>query len=316
VPKTARQVLISVNPTAGARKRGDRAAEVAQQLAARGLPAKIVVDLDEAAAEANALAAEGQLRALVAAGGDGTVAELVNRTQSEVPLAILPLGTENLLARYIAQSPQAETMAQTLADGLTTQLDAGLANGRLFLLMVGCGFDAEVVRRLHEARKGHIRRSTYIKPILAAIRSYQYPRLRIYCEGSASGDQNPTDGELVDAAWLFGLNVPRYGGRLPIAPDAVPTDGLLDVRAFRRGRLAAGLWYLSQVLLRRQHRLSDCTIRRVKRLRVESDEQVPYQIDGDPGGWLPLDVEMLPARLKLIVPRAWAQRQAVEQAVK
>ena len=53
-----------------------------------------------------------------------------------------------------------------------------------------------------------------------------------------------------------------------------------------------------------QHqRLADCTTRRVRRLRITADAQVPYQLDGDPGGLLPLDVQVLPGRLTLVVPR-------------
>ena len=94
----------------------------------------------------------GVLRALVAAGGDGTAAELANRTTPGVPLALFPIGTENLLARYLKIDQSAETLGRIICGGMVRRLDAGSAQGRLFLLMAGCGFDAQVVQRLHQHR--------------------------------------------------------------------------------------------------------------------------------------------------------------------
>jgi len=62
------------------------------------------------------------------------------------------------------------------------------------------------------------------------------------------------------------------------------------------------LRYATAVYLRRHHRLADCTITRVRRLRIESDEEVPYQLDGDPGGVLPVEIEVVSKRLTLLVP--------------
>ena len=139
-----------------------------------------VTDLDEITRVVADLHSRGQLRTLVAAGGDGTAAELVNRTPPGVPLAILPLGTENLLAKYLRLTAAPQQLCSAIVAGQTVELDAGRANGRLFLLMASCGFDAEVVRRVHAQRVGHLNRWTYAKPILQSIRSYEYPPIRIY----------------------------------------------------------------------------------------------------------------------------------------
>ena len=103
--------------------------------------------------------------------------------------------------------------------------------------------------------------------------------------------------------WLFAINLPRYGGGFRIAPQADGADGLLDMCAFRGGHFWRGLGYVAALLLRQHQRLADCTIRRVRRLRITADAPVPYQLDGDPGGLLPLDVQVLPGRLTLVVPR-------------
>jgi diacylglycerol kinase family enzyme len=103
------------------------------------------------------------------------------------------------------------------------------------------------------------------------------------------------------------FNLPCYGGGFRVAPQAEGSDGLLDVCSFRRGQLWHGLGYAAAVLLGRHQRAADCTTGRVRRLQLTSTGQVPCQLDGDPAGYLPLDVEVLPGRLRLIVPQGAAK---------
>ena len=304
----ADRVLISVNPIAGAGPARSRVDRLVGLLERQGLRSEVLDDLDEVAVRADRWHAEGRLRALVGVGGDGTAAELVNRTVAGLPLTLLPSGNENLLARYLNLGQTPEAVCRTICEGGPVRLDAGKADDRIFLLMVGCGFDAEVVRRVHGRRRGHIRNRNYIKPILESIRSYEYPELQVYWEVE---DAHATEVRLPSVAvrWLFAFNLPCYGGGLRLAPNADGTDGLLDVCAFRRGSLWHGLRYASAVLLGRHQEMADCTIRRVRRLRITSEAEVPYQLDGDPGGLLPVDVEVLSGRLTVIVPAPEAQRR-------
>jgi diacylglycerol kinase (ATP) len=99
------------------------------------------------------------------------------------------------------------------------------------------------------------------------------------------------------------FNFPCYGGGLRIAPHADPSDGRLDVCMFRRGGLLNGLCYAGGIVLGRHHRMADVVMQRVERLTVSADGEVPFQLDGDPGGVLPLQIESVPQRLTLVVPR-------------
>jgi diacylglycerol kinase family enzyme len=201
--------------------------------------------------------------------------------------------------------------ARTIAEGFVVRHDAGRANDRLFLLMAGCGFDADVVRRLHRHRKGHIHHLSYAKPILDAIRKYDYPELRVYC---APADAEGGNGELtheISARWAFVVNLPRYAGGLSFAPGASGSDGLLDVCTFKEGSLWYGLVYLGGVLLGQHEAMQDFVRIQTTRLRIESTSRVPIQLDGDPGGNLPVDICVIPNRLTLIVTRAWAVRQGL-----
>lgn len=314
LPDSAREVLIAVNPTAGARSGRDKVEQVRQGLLAAGYSVAVLEDRDEVARRSAETLEAGALRALVCAGGDGTVAFAANVSPPGTPLSILPLGTENLLAKYLGRRADAESIVADVRSGWIARLDAGLANGRLFTLMVGIGFDAEVVRRLHARRRGHIRHWSYAKPIWESVRSYTYPELRVTWESAPQGAQEATMEQPVGARWVFVANLPRYAKGLGIVPEAVATDGLLDVSTFRRGGLWTGLRYLWSVVRGRLRRCADCRMWRTRRVRIESDEPVPYQLDGDAGGTLPLEIEILPERLTLNVSRDWLDRSELAAA--
>jgi len=317
LPDDAKRVIISVNPKAGRRSARPAAEELARFLAQRNLRADVLTDLAEVAAVAAEAQAQGDLRAVVAAGGDGTVTEMVNRLPVGAPLTVLPLGTENLLAKYLGIRREVESVGETIVRGAVARMDAGRAvsprcvagqeEGRLFLLMATCGLDADVIYRVEQARRGHISHLSYAKPIIAAFRNYKYPPLRIEPRYAQVTSPMACAGPVV-ARWMFLFNLPCYARGLPFTPRASGHDGLFDLCAFERGSFWSGMRYLVAVLRGRHERLADCTLRQVTGLRVETaapDEDVPFQLDGDFGGYLPLEIDLLPTRVTLVVPEAW-----------
>ncbi|MCA9107351.1 MAG: hypothetical protein KDA83_18185 [Planctomycetales bacterium] len=228
---------------------------------------------------------------VIAAGGDGTVSMLSDWLRPTTPLAILPLGTENLLARHFEFPTGPREFVERWCFGPRIWLDAGLANGKMFLVMASVGFDADVVTRLHRERAGHIRHWSYFKPLWRSIKTYRYPELRIVTDNH----ERP-----IKARWAWIFNVPRYAMGLPIAPDANGHDGKLDLCTLRGGQLLRGIVYFLGIVLRRHRGWRDTHVERATHMRIESDEPVPYQIDGDPGGELPLEIAILPRRLTLV----------------
>jgi diacylglycerol kinase (ATP) len=302
IPAGPRVVLITANPTAGARAGHTVIEKLIAELRFRSLEPRQVENLELLSILAPDLLSRGELRAVVAAGGDGTIAEVVNRTPQGTAIAVLPLGTENLLANYLEIGAEPAALAELIAQGQTAWVDAGRANGRLFMLMASVGFDAEVVRRLHATRSGNIRRWSYAKPILHTIRSYRYPELRVKCAPA-----RPEDTEAVVACrWAFVFNVPRYGFGLKFAPHSEGTDGKLDLCAFKRGGFWRGMRYLAEVIFGRHRQSSDFVGIQATSFRIESDVEVPYEIDGDPGGVLPLTIEIVPRRVRLLVAKTWS----------
>ncbi len=271
--------------------------QLADQLKKHGFDVTICESLSEIQTLSHKYADLGCLHCVVAAGGDGTAAAVVNLIPPLTPLALFPLGTENLLARFLCLSSNPVIAAEVIERGAIRKLDAGLAGGRLFLVMLGCGFDAEVVAQMHRVRSGHINRWSYAKPIWQAIRNYKYPEIEVECL-----DEGEPAVTRFSAAWLFAFNLPRYAANLDFCPQADGNDGSLDLCAFRKGGLFTGLGYLWSLWRGTHQKMRDFRHVRSRRFRLTSSGRVPYQIDGDPGGELPLEIEVLPERLTLIVP--------------
>ena len=344
--KTQDEVFIVSNPLAGAKSASRLIQDLASQLQQRGLKTKNLHDLEIISQTVEKSLLDGRLKAVVCAGGDGTAAAVVNRTPPETPLVLLPSGTENLLAKHIGQPFDAAGVCQMLCQGDFVQFDVGRAGDRLFLLMLSAGFDAEVVRQLAESRTGHITHWSWAKPIWNSLRSYQYPEMRIHWQSSRekgklaqaaeiaaveskvplvpedSPQPKKSETSVVESAkqnfeseaeetvtlarWAFISNLPCYARGIPIVPNADGTDSHLDMCTFDGSSFAGGMRLLIHTVLRRQHRLRNCQQVRTRKLRLEADQPVPYQVDGDPGGWLPVDVEIIPQRMRLIVPSEFA----------
>ena len=126
------------------------------------------------------------MRAVLAIGGDGTASVVRSHVPLEIPLLVVPMGTENLLGRYVRQSTDPAAVLDVVENGVVAELDLGQANGKPFLLMISAGFDAEVIRSLHENRRGNISRAAYFLPSLRAMRSYEYPPMRIYWDTASA----------------------------------------------------------------------------------------------------------------------------------
>ena len=330
----ADQVLISLNPKAGRHDPVQRAESLRDTLEERGYAVRLSTDLSAVAEQANELSRAGRLRALVGVGGDGTAAELVNRTVPDCPITLLPAGTANLLAKEFHLPKHPKKLAEMIHVGSTVTLDAGRvrtlsdaktpAAGRLFLVLVSAGIDAWIVRRVHERREesyrlgakkgGHIGYLSYIKPIFQAIRSYPYPGMTIEIEGGKgrrAGSAEWTSFRTERAKWAFFCNIPRYGfGAAPVL-DSHPNDRLLDHCFFRRGGMQPSIFAVLLALCGGAHRWlpgARLGTGSVFRLSAEGNVRVPFEADGDPVGFLPAEIETVPARVTLIVPDRYARR--------
>lgn len=295
-----RWVAIQRNPAAGSGLQRALLGDLVRGLRRAGFRVRMFKDRARLRKWVSAHEQTGDLVCLVAAGGDGTVADVFNRFPG-VPVAILPMGTENLLARYLNVPASGSAVAELIATDSKRKFDLGLLGTRRFALMVSAGFDAEVVRRVHAARRGHISHTTYIQPILDSLRSYDHPELRLTVDGASS----PQIARLAVV-----VNIPAYALGLPVAQSAVGDDGQLDLRLFEQGSAFQMIWYLCNLALGTHERLPDVISRPARRVRIESDRPVPLQADGDPAGFTPADISVLPGALQVYCPAGESEGSA------
>src|SRR5688572_17637404 len=143
------------------------------------------------------------VRAVIAIGGDGTLRSVADRVSSEYravdrpmpPMLVMPLGTANLMGRHLGIAWSDRRMEAEVAAVIRAQkvveLDAARANGALFLLMAGVGFDAHVVHELARVRTGPITMASYALPAAMSVKAYDYPPLTVSVDGVKVADRVP-----------------------------------------------------------------------------------------------------------------------------
>ena len=235
-----------------------------------------------------------RLRCIVAAGGDGTVADIVNRFPG-CPVAVLPLGTENLLAQYLEIPRSGRELAKMVIAGRTRTLDSAMVNHQRFLLMLSAGIDGNIVHAIHANRTGTIRRIGYLWPTLRAFWSLSPASI---CANTPDGKHSATGTHVIVT------NIPRYGFGLKFAPEANPDDGLLNVRVYHGKSRLQVFWHAVRLKLGLPIHAGEFTKFTATEVLLEScgdSRGAGVQADGDPCMRLPVHVAVQPASLHLLV---------------
>lgn len=286
------QIKLIANPIAGgnARRQIDR---LCRHLTERGHDVDLFLTSARGDAEAAARAAREQgYERIVAAGGDGTLNEVINGlAPSTIPLAFIPLGTVNVLALEIGLPFDLLAAAEVAISGVPTPVCLGTAGKRKFLLMAGIGFDAQVVRALDSRLKRGIGRFAYVVAALKILSTWQPSPLIVTL---ADGSKEQVEGVIIGNGRL-------YGGSFSLTPHACLEADTFEVLLLRRSSrwalLRAGLCAL-------RHRPPapwDGTLLHTPRLTISGE--APIQIDGDDFSDLPCTFATLPGAITLVLPR-------------
>ncbi len=253
------------------------------------------------AGEARQLAAravsEG-CRVIVAAGGDGTINEVINGIgTSGVALGVLPLGTVNVFAQELGIPRRVEAAWAVIETGRTRTIDLARAesNGvaRYFMQLAGVGFDARAVRAASWELKKKIGPLSYVWAGLKTL-SGPHPRVEVSANGS---------GSVGGVAVLVG-NGRFYGGRFALFPKARMDDGLLDVCVFEKCGYLDVLRY-GQGILRGAHiDLGDVKYFQADRLVCTAPRATPFELDGEDAGDAPVTFSVVPRALRVVVPKS------------
>ena len=288
------KAIIIINPKAGSSRAGPMCHRLQKSLAQMGY--EVHIQPTARAGHARQLAQEAAKDAvtLVAAvGGDGTVAEVANGlAYSNVTLLVVPAGTENIIATELGLSNNTAQLDILLSRGKAQPVDMGCVNGRYFLAILGAGFDADVIHRVHKNRQGHISHLSYFWPIWRTFWEYRFPALHVVA-----------DGELVcDApALVFVGNMARYAVGLRILRDASFDDGLLDLCVYPCRRQVRLVLHSANTMLKIHPERRSVIYRQCRNIEISSSPSVRMQVDGDPGGHLPAKIEVCPGALNVLM---------------
>lgn len=236
---------------------------------------------------------------IIAAGGDGTLNEVVNgmaRRTKNVRLGLLPLGTGNDFARCLNLSADLEENIDILRAGQTRPIDIVRVKSdrsRYFINVSAGGFSGLVNEKLTPSIKKTWGPLAYVRGAAAAI-----PDLRAYRTKIRFGPKEILALDLYNVVIANGRYV---AGGLPIAPEADPGDGLLDVVLIPQ-LPAAEIAFLTARILLGQHLGSDSIVfRQVPKISIRSKPGMWFNVDGELVGNEPAVFEVIPRALQFVV---------------
>jgi diacylglycerol kinase (ATP) len=288
----ALKILVIHNPIAGRRRRR-RVRELLKILDARGhhVRAKLTTQAGDAHEAARDTVG---LDIIVAAGGDGTVNEVVNGLCSkpaDEPLpaiAFLPLGTANVLAWELRLPRSPAAVADLMEQGHTLAIQPGIANGRRFLLMASAGLDARAVAAVKTSVKRVIGGAAYVSAALKAL-----------------GEPRPSykvavAGQEYDARTVIVTRASCYGGPFRLVLNANLASPALHVVIMQGYGWWSALRYGAALVSGRLHCLADVRVVETDSVEIEGPSFDPVQMDGDLMATLPLSISIEPQRVLLV----------------
>ena len=246
-------------------------------------------------------AVEEGAQVVVAAGGDGTINEVLNGIGDAAEgferacLGVLPLGTVNVFARELALPIGMDAAWQTVLSGREVRIDLPSVHlnkgvSRYFAQLAGAGLDARAVELVDWSLKKKVGPLAYVYAGLKAL-------LRTPSTITVTGGNRTLKGQLV----LIG-NGRLYGGNYELFPEADLSDGLLDVCVFPKVNWYTLLRCGPELLLRQKVPSSQVQVLRADSVTLHSSDDTPIEVDGELAGRLPAAFRVRPRALRVIVP--------------
>jgi YegS/Rv2252/BmrU family lipid kinase len=287
-----REAVIIGNPQAGRARRKDLLKRCAETLRSGGLDVEVWPT--ERPQHATELAALAGARLVIAAGGDGTINEVVNGLEKDATLGILPLGTTNVLARELGLPLKAQAACKRILGGKESRIDVGVATDhtgkeRRFTCMSGLGFDAHVVNEVTPRLKRYLK-----------VLAFPLAAFKVYLKGDLPPLHLVTGDDRYVTQFAIVANGHYYGGDFRVAEAAALTTGSLEVVLVDRVSWLLRVDVLTRILAKKP---LDRSMRSfaAKELRAKSPgAQVPVQLDGEVWGRLPMSFRIEPGALKVI----------------
>lgn len=295
------RTCVIFNPTA----KGDKARHFRDHLGAVGAEASFKATTHAGAArELAKLAVEEGFATVVAAGGDGTLNEVLNgigdaeEGYQRARFGVIPLGTVNVFALEMGIPFQLAAAWEVIRNGRERFIDLPEATfhtgeketTRRFIQMAGAGWDARAVELVNWELKKRIGRFAYIWAGMGALMP---PKAKVVVQGN---------GERMEGDFVLVGNGRFYAGKFPFLYRADLSDGALDVTVFPKFQWTSLAGCVTNFILGRYFRPGCQAYLQAPELEITSDAVTPLQLDGELVGHLPARIKTYPKALRVIVP--------------
>lgn len=241
---------------------------------------------------------EGEFDVVAAAGGDGTLNEVINglsnRANDSFSLALIPTGTTNVLAGELKIKKKVKELSRIILQAKELPIYAGRINQRRFLLMAGVGYDAWVVDNVDLALKKKVGKLAYVLSMLKQLPKFGKKTYQIIA-----------DGQTYMANSVIITNGRLYGGKFVISRQAdlsAPTTQLLMLTGRNVWSLLFSLLGLPLGIMEKMPGVQSISARNVEITLPNQTEREPVQADGDSLAELPLSLQMDQTPLRVLVP--------------
>ncbi|MDP6860113.1 MAG: diacylglycerol kinase family lipid kinase [Verrucomicrobiales bacterium] len=241
---------------------------------------------------ASELVSEGWPKIAVA-GGDGTINAVIESIlSSEIELGIFPTGTMNLFARELGLPlNKLKECWQVIEKGKKRKVDVFKAGESIFVQVAGVGYDAKIIEETSWENKKKFGRFSYLISAFS-VANQAPPAIRVI----------PESGKIIEGAFVLIGNGALYGPALKLFSEASNDDRLLDVMVFKDQSPTDILRYVSGITLGRAEKTKGIEYVKASRIRVESDIEVPFEVDGELAGVTPIDFFPCDKQLTVFVP--------------
>ncbi len=236
---------------------------------------------------------------MLVCGGDGTVNEVVNGLAgTPTPLALLPAGTGNILAKELRLPRNVVRAARLIPEGEVRRIALGRSNERYFFAVAGAGLDAHIVHKLEARMKASLGQLSYWLESFRQFFAYSFPTFGVIVDGAS-----------ILATFTVIGRTAHYGGPIRITREASLLSDDFEVAVFTaRSRFAYPL-YLLGIWTGTLRSLPGVRFLRTGRLRCEpvsttrNNPDIYVECDGELAGRLPQDFWIVPDALSLVFPR-------------
>lgn len=226
-----------------------------------------------------------------ALGGDGTIREVGSvLVDTSIPMLIIPFGTSNVLA-YSLDIPLHPLKAiKIFEEGRIKKIDSGIANGEYFFYIASTGIDAKIMESQNVKFKKIFGRYSFYPEILKNLFSYDFPEIFLESHNFS-----------LKGFYAAISNVPYFAGKYKLFEGASPFDGFLDLVVLKEKGIRNYIKYFLE-LKSKKYDTSTFELKKIKEIEIKSKTEIPYQLDGDIKGKLPLKIIIKENSLSLFLP--------------